>query len=90
MMHIRSKNGTLYWTDLSWQFVVVLLVSLHLCIDMLPIVAHGEVRKRVGVIWVEDSHEVGIGTTKRRLTEIVETVAAKFRGWEWSDQAAGA
>jgi hypothetical protein len=70
--------------------VEVLLVSPDLGINVLPVVAYGDIRKGMGVIWIEDLHEGGIGTTKGRLTEIIETVAAKLRGGEWSVQAAGA
>lgn len=69
---------------------MVLLVSPHLGIHILPIVAQRDIRKRMRVIWVEDLHEGGIGTTKGHLTEIVKTVAAKGRGGRGCVQAASA
>ena len=79
-----------YRTDLSLLFVVVLLVSPHLRINLLPVVAHGDIGKGMRVIWVKNLHKGGIGMTKGRLTKIIETVAAKLRWWEGSAQAAGA
>ena len=70
--------------------MVVLLIPPHFGIHALPIVAYCDIWKRMGIIWVEDLHEGSVGTTKGRLTEIVETVATNLGGGKGGAQAASA